>query len=293
MWGELIGAGSTLLGSALNSANQNDINQQNADLQREFAQNSIQWRVQDAQKAGIHPLAALGAAGYNASPSFVGADNGIAQAGQQISQGLARQLEDDFSEKSKLELERAKLENLKLQKEINAMGQGGVSGLFGGDPAGVGAPLSITGGQDWINSNVGREQGIKLEAQPTPGRATLLPNPDSFTGQTAQENFFSRMLTHVGNYSDLAFTDLLHNLRKSAKLPKDKSLIWYPGVSGPVLLEVSKNTAKEFDKYTDWLKKFNPSRNYFTNGEFAKDVKKFIDDQKKNGKIKYSNSFGF
>lgn len=122
MWDSIIGASSTLLGSALNSANQNRINKDNADLQREFAQNSIQWRIQDAQKAGVHPLAALGASGYNASPSFVAADNGIAQAGQQISQGLARQLEDDLSEKSQLELERAKLENLKLQKEINEMG---------------------------------------------------------------------------------------------------------------------------------------------------------------------------
>lgn len=151
MWGEIIGAGSTLLGSALNSANQNDINQQNADLQREFAQNSIQWRVQDAQKAGIHPLAALGASGYNASPSFVGADNGIAQAGQQISQGLARQLEDDFSEKSKLELERAKLENIKIAKEINEMGQSLTPrNIFGGSllpPINSVPPSSLPGGE--------------------------------------------------------------------------------------------------------------------------------------------------
>lgn len=40
-----------------------DINMQNrsADIQKEFAQNGIQWRVNDANKAGIHPLAAMGA----------------------------------------------------------------------------------------------------------------------------------------------------------------------------------------------------------------------------------------
>lgn len=37
-------------------------------LQREFAQNSIQWRVADAKKAGIHPLAALGAQGTSYTP---------------------------------------------------------------------------------------------------------------------------------------------------------------------------------------------------------------------------------
>lgn len=31
-----------------------------ADIAREFAQNSVLWRVQDAERAGIHPLAALG-----------------------------------------------------------------------------------------------------------------------------------------------------------------------------------------------------------------------------------------
>lgn len=44
----------------------------NADLQREFAQNGIRWKVADAKAAGIHPVYALGAQGYSASPSYVG-----------------------------------------------------------------------------------------------------------------------------------------------------------------------------------------------------------------------------
>lgn len=39
---------------------QEKINQQNYNTSKEFAQNSIQWKVADAKKAGIHPLAALG-----------------------------------------------------------------------------------------------------------------------------------------------------------------------------------------------------------------------------------------
>ena len=35
----------------------------NEALQREFAQSGIQWRVEDAKKAGIHPLAAIGGGG--------------------------------------------------------------------------------------------------------------------------------------------------------------------------------------------------------------------------------------
>lgn len=48
------------------------IKKQAEDLQREFAQSGVQWRVQDAIKAGIHPLAALGFQGPQASPVIVG-----------------------------------------------------------------------------------------------------------------------------------------------------------------------------------------------------------------------------
>lgn len=40
----------------------------NIDMQREFAQNGIQWRVADAKAAGIHPLYALGGGGASFSP---------------------------------------------------------------------------------------------------------------------------------------------------------------------------------------------------------------------------------
>lgn len=47
---------------------------------REILQNQIQWRVKDAQEAGIHPLAALGVPPAS-GPSFaVGADPGLARA---------------------------------------------------------------------------------------------------------------------------------------------------------------------------------------------------------------------
>lgn len=40
-------------------------------LQREFAQSGIQWRAEDARKAGIHPLAAIGGAGAMYNPSAI------------------------------------------------------------------------------------------------------------------------------------------------------------------------------------------------------------------------------
>lgn len=46
------------------------IHQANIDreLQREFAQNGVQWRVNDAKASGIHPLAALGMQGPASTP---------------------------------------------------------------------------------------------------------------------------------------------------------------------------------------------------------------------------------
>ncbi len=63
------------IGGLMNMNNQNKLAQRQEDLQREFAQNSIQWRVNDAKKAGIHPVAALGSQGISYNPSYVGGDN--------------------------------------------------------------------------------------------------------------------------------------------------------------------------------------------------------------------------
>lgn len=45
-----------------------DAFQHNANLQREFAQQGLKWRMEDAQRAGIHPLFAIGAGGASAAP---------------------------------------------------------------------------------------------------------------------------------------------------------------------------------------------------------------------------------
>lgn len=59
--------------SADKKANKQALRQAEADraYQKELNQNQIQWRVADAQKAGIHPLFALGATGMGYSPPAV------------------------------------------------------------------------------------------------------------------------------------------------------------------------------------------------------------------------------
>lgn len=87
----LIAAGASIAGGAIASRSTANAAEQNTAMQKEFAQNGIQWKVEDAKKAGIHPLAALGAQTISYSPSYVGDSSfgtGIANAGQDISRAI-------------------------------------------------------------------------------------------------------------------------------------------------------------------------------------------------------------
>lgn len=112
---------SNLVGSGLSYLSSKSANKKNARLQKDFAQNSIQWRVADAKKAGVHPIYALGAPTMSASPSYVGSDlqSGFANAGQDISRAI-----DASSSKSTRDaaynekLKAINLEHMDLQNEL-------------------------------------------------------------------------------------------------------------------------------------------------------------------------------
>ena len=71
-----IGAGLGAVSGYLGYKGQKEANKANANLTREMARHGVKMRVLDAQEAGIHPLAALGANITQAAPSQVGADPG-------------------------------------------------------------------------------------------------------------------------------------------------------------------------------------------------------------------------
>ena len=95
----------------------------NASLQREFAQNQIQWRVQDARKAGIHPSVAMGISPIGAGTSSPSFQNELAHLGQGMSNAAkARQTPAQRMAES-LSLQRAKLENRLLETQIAGAAQ--------------------------------------------------------------------------------------------------------------------------------------------------------------------------
>lgn len=118
--------------------------EQNAALQREFAQNGIRWRVEDAKAAGVHPLAALGMQPATASPTFVGAisdrdswrsmGNDIGRAVAATATGAERQQQT----LNDLAVERAGLENELLRSQIARSNSAQIGpplpGVGGGDP---------------------------------------------------------------------------------------------------------------------------------------------------------------
>lgn len=115
-------------------------------LQREFAQNGIQWRANDARAAGLHPLAALGAQLASSTPisisggggggtssfssptstpgsPFAGASmgSGISAMGQDIGRAIAAASPESARVAQVAETQTAlQLQNMKLQNELLA-----------------------------------------------------------------------------------------------------------------------------------------------------------------------------
>lgn len=74
----------------------------NAASQKEFAQHGIQWRVEDAKRAGLHPLFALAGGGAAFSPSggsvpiqIDGMGDDIAKAGQSLGRAVTAAADTD------------------------------------------------------------------------------------------------------------------------------------------------------------------------------------------------------
>lgn len=124
MLGALIGAGASLLGGLLNKSSADKANAANAEaaanniaLQREFAQNGIQWKVDDARKAGISPLYALGAPTTSFSPVSVGAvgSNALGNSLHDMGQDIGRAVNASSSQATREVMFRDKLQQLQLE----------------------------------------------------------------------------------------------------------------------------------------------------------------------------------
>lgn len=121
--GSLVGAGSSLAGGMINAATSKSIAREQMAMQREFAQNGIQWKVEDAKKAGLHPLYAIGASTATYTPvsqdsSAMG--NAVADAGAY----LGKAIDGSIDKETRRQLEQENLEYARQQREMSMMKSG-------------------------------------------------------------------------------------------------------------------------------------------------------------------------
>lgn len=147
MLGNLISAGATLIGGLLGKSSADKANKSNIQQQREFAQNSVQWRVADAQKAGVSPLVALGMSPMSFSPSTVG-DTSLPSALSGMGQDIGRAVSSKVGPQGRydaaiqaLTLRRAELENDLLASQIAKINAPG-------NPPGIAGVTAVPGQGD-------------------------------------------------------------------------------------------------------------------------------------------------
>lgn len=152
---DMIGAGLKGAGMVMDQINYNksraaarDMATQNIEWQQAFAKNALQWKVKDAEKAGVHPLYALGAPTMSFSPVSLGGGSAPSMAaslgsmGQDISRALAAGMPKEgkieaFTQAAQtLQLENMQLQNDKLRSDIAKTNNAGTPSLppsSGGD----------------------------------------------------------------------------------------------------------------------------------------------------------------
>lgn len=208
MWPELIMAGSSLLSGLLgnrSSSRANQLNaimaQRNIDLQRDFAKHGISWRVEDARKAGLHPLAALGAQTSSFYPVQVGQSGKDFSFLDRMGQSLAR-IADKKTVMLNVREQEEKVKNMELQnailrKEIRApAGVNTVASTFGitngsggsVSPGSVVVPKQVTSSQA-----VGLESGLTaLESFSPDSEGYLWQKPSQEIQETLESSWFDQ-----------------------------------------------------------------------------------------------------
>lgn len=160
MLGNLISAGTTLLGGLLGKSSadsardlQREQIARNEALQREFAQNGIQWRVEDAKKAGIHPIYALGGSGATFTPSSANftSDTSLANAFASAGQDVGRAIQATRSAPDRaiaLEVTKTQLEGLQLDNDIKRTELASKLSRVGRPQVGPPMPMATVPGYD-------------------------------------------------------------------------------------------------------------------------------------------------
>lgn len=147
-------------------------------LQKEFAKNGIRWRVEDAKRAGLSPLAALGAAGasYGGATATIMPDHSSAEISDRMGQNISRAMQTTRTpyeqEMAKLSLSNAQadldgkvIDNQIRASQLRNLNQGQSPGI----PSAGGTGEMIKGQRQAVN--VTPSEVIASESQGSPVQA--------------------------------------------------------------------------------------------------------------------------
>lgn len=163
--------------------------------QKEFAQNSVAWRVADAEASGIHPLFALGMQGSSYAPQTIG--NDFSSVGQDVGRAFGamatgREKGNAFNlAVQKLTLQKLGLENEFLAAQIGKLKAPGSPPAM---PAGSERALSAFG--RIVNPRADESQAQRWE--------------DEY-GEWSDPVGFARMMRDIGPAIDDYIYDSLRN----------------------------------------------------------------------------------
>jgi len=189
--GALVSGGTTLLGGALSGRSSGSANRDRK-LQKDFAKKGIRWRVADAQAAGLHPLAALGASIASPSPTSTGggkSDYGIAQAGQQIGRALAArqtQYQKDL-QTAILARETALGEGYKIDNQIKQKRLDALNNIQSGPPQADFFDTKLNPNSIFGSGNVNENPGIITR----PKEIIAKKSPSTTAGQSAGQDDYN------------------------------------------------------------------------------------------------------
>lgn len=248
MMGEVIGSiisgGMGLIGDNQDRKFHEGLWNKNYEMQKEFAQNGIRWRVEDAKAAGLHPLAAIGASGASGSPITIdggSTGNRLASMGQDISRAINSTRTSPERVQAQLlgqeQIKKAKLENQLLEDQVRSskialLNPNPPSPTLTNDPAHVGIEQAVT-----------PEIGY---ARTSRGNIAMVPSAES--AQRQQSNFFSGIDWMLRN----RLTSLVRapTPPPSDKFPLPKGYYWH---WNPILAEFEPYRSGEHERN---LKKF-------------------------------------
>lgn len=160
---------------------------QQAALQREFAQNGIRWKVEDAKAAGIHPLYALGAQTNSYQPIAIDdpMGNALSNMGQDVSRAIQAQATPEEKAIRTLQMQQAAENIAKTQAERDYI-YAQIAKLNQSDNQSGGLPSELPTLQSGpqTGAQTGRAKIVPAEVTSArPGAPQLTAGPDNPTFQ--------------------------------------------------------------------------------------------------------------